>query len=145
LEDGGNSMFRGMVRVPPGTLDDAFIIPLANDGSEPVLLDRVVLMPEKDASELNFAGAFVAPPSSRLRIVRASDRHRLTPVGGYCLPPLPEESNHAPTLVLRIGPALSKDRHGFAVSRNNNVNVFYRTADGLRHVAVFPERIEFPN
>jgi hypothetical protein len=127
------------------TFQDAFIIPLANDGSQPVLLGRVLVMPEKDASELNFGRAFVAPANAVHRTVRASDHHRLTPVGGYCLPPLPEGSNEAPTLVLRIGPAVRKDRHGFAVSRNNNVNLFYRTADGQTHVAVFPYRIEYPN
>lgn len=145
LWDGGNSILRVRTRVPPGTLQDAFIIPLDNEGSAPVLLDKVLVMAEKDASELRFEGAFVASAAARHRVSPASDHHRLTPVHGYCLPPLEGGAENAPTLVLRIGPSLRKDRHGFKVSRNNNVSPFYQTSDGQRHVAVYPERFEYPN
>lgn len=133
-----------MVYRRPGTLQDAYLVPLINTAKQSVALDRVELVSEKDASSLNFQGAFVAPGNTPLHFTPAGAGKQLTPLANYRLSPT-KQSASAPVLVLRIGPALAADTEGFRFSRNNTINLHYHTASGQRYDAVYPIRVEYPN
>jgi hypothetical protein len=132
----------GELPVPPGTLQDAYVIELVNTGTSPVLLDRVELIKEKDAAPLRLDGAYVAPSGTPMRIDPAGrGTPRLPTLHGYCLPHT-AGVHAASILVLRVGPA--RQPGGFRLSRNNCVNLHYRTADGQRYDAVYAVRISYP-
>ena len=137
-----NAQTWGLTR-PVSGLQDAAVIELRNDGPTPVLLEEVRLTPEPGASPVRLAGAYVAPANGHLRFRRLA----VTPPGpeltGHCLPP--RGARRPPILVLRIGPSLPADVDGRDRSMNNNVNLVYRTADGVRHVAVYSTRFSYPN
>ncbi|MDB5169951.1 MAG: hypothetical protein JWN82_347 [Candidatus Saccharibacteria bacterium] len=144
LETPTGSISFGMVRPRADKLQDAYVIDLVNTSDSPVLLDRVQLVTDHDAAPLQFDGAFVAPAGAVQRITAAGKSKQLTPVKGYCLSST-KNRREAHVLVVRVGPALKADVRGFDVSRNNNVSLHYRTADGQRYNAVYPVQIEYPN
>lgn len=134
----------GASRPKGRSLLDVYALQLLNQGSSPVVLDKVRLVADKSCSELRFAGAFVAPAGSNLGVVE-SHRRNLLPILGYKLLALKSTGGEAPVLVLRVGPALPGNTQGFRHSRNNSVSLYYHTAAGKRYVQAFPVRIDYPN
>lgn len=132
----------GLVTAHGRWYDDSDI-DLHNDGTTPVLLRGVILVPGKHTSKVRFGGAFVAP-SDPSRTKLAKNRKGYRPVAGYCLKPTTSTSD-PPVLVLRIAAAKPGHTDGFKITRNNDVNLVYRTADGQDRVAVYPIQFEFTN
>jgi hypothetical protein len=143
LQRQSNAMTYTMNYIRPGTLQDATVIPLINQTTSSVVIDSVDLVPDKDASPVTLDQAFVAPSNVVQTIGRVRDDDQYEPVAGHCLAPL--GAADAPILGLRIGPSPPGDTGQWPVSRNNSVNIHYRTDDGQRYVAVIPFRFEYPN
>lgn len=133
----------GRAYIKPGTVQDAGVIELFNNGTTTVRINAVALVPDPHASQLTFRGAFVQPSTKYLEFKPARNRGDYQPANGYCLPPT--EGDSPPVLVLRVGPALPAQASGHTVSRNNSVNIDYTTQDGRRYVAAYPYRFEYPN
>lgn len=131
------------LRRPAAGLQDAAVIELRNDGPTPVLLEEARLTPEPGSSPVRLTGAYVAPGRGRLRFRSLGAAPGGPDLAGYCLPP--RGPRRPPVLVLRIGPSLPEDIGGRPRSRNNNVNLVYRTPDGVRHVAVYSTQFVYRN
>jgi hypothetical protein len=140
------SVQEGMRHRPSGSLQDVGMIPLLNTAAAPVTLDKVVLVPDPKASKVRLIAAFVSTDDAAMRIVKAGHWGRaLRALRCYQLQPDPEGNHAAPLLVLRVGPALP-DRVGrHRYSRNNDVNLYYHTADGKRYDVAYALQIEYPN
>jgi hypothetical protein len=144
LQRQSNSMTYRMNYLPPGRVQDATVIPLVNSGSSPVLIDSVDLVPDPAASSLRLIAAYVASPGVTQRIGAPRTGHEHVAAKGHCLPPLGTQ-DRAPILALRIAPASPGSAGEHRFSRNNSVNIHYRTDTGQRFVAVYPVRFEYPN
>ncbi|MGY2703325.1 hypothetical protein [Nocardioides sp. HB32] len=119
------------------------MINLANSDQAPALIDSVDLVTDRGASPVRLAKALIAPPDVVQHVGRIHAAANWPAAAGYCLPATADAE--APVLALRVGPSAPAQVAGHQFSRNNAVNVHYRTSDGQRYVAVFPVRIEYPN
>lgn len=129
--------------IKPGTWQDATVVNLANHGDAAVLIDSVELVTDPAASQVRLSKALIAPADVVQHVGRVHTGAGWPGAAGYCLPATTQ--GDAPVLALRIGPSTPSNVDGHEFSRNNAVNVHYRTSDGQRYVAVFPVRFEYPN
>lgn len=143
LQRESHSLTFGMNHIPPGTWQDATVVSLDNAADAPVLIESVELVPDPQASPLRLAKALIAPPGVVQHVGRVHRAARWPAAAGYCL--APTGSDAAPVLALRIAPSRPPAVDGRDFSRNNAVDVHYRTASGQRYVAAFPVRFEYPN
>lgn len=143
LQRESNALTFSMNYISPGTFQDATVIPLLNETSQPLLIDTVDLVADPKTAPLGLGGTFVAPPTVVQRVGHTRNKDRYEAAAGYCLMPLKDD--RAPILTLRIGPSIPNKSGGHSLSRNNSVNVHYRTSDGHRYVAALPYRFEYPN
>ncbi|WP_395695630.1 hypothetical protein [Nocardioides sp.] len=139
-----NSMTFGMTPVPPGSVRDATLVPLVNPGTTSVLIDSVAFVRDPRAAPLRLLAAFVAPPHVVEHIVRSHPGAHWPRAVGYCLDPN-STGTDTPVLALRFATPTSDQVHGRAISRNDAINVHYRTPDGQRWVSAYPVRFSYPN